>query len=81
LTKEDIFNLFSQFGEIESIRILPEKECAFVNYVKLEDALNAREKMQGCRIGNCVARIGFGKTEAIHDSHGLAPTKSLCITC
>lgn len=79
LGSDELFNIFSRFGSIESIRMLPEKECAFVNFLKLEDALSAREAMQGGRIGNCIVRIGFGKTEAIHETQGMQPTKSLCI--
>lgn len=41
--------------------MLPDKECAFVNYVWQEDAVHARSEMQGGRLGNCIIRIGFGK--------------------
>ena len=58
--------------------MLQEKECAFVNYVNVEDAIKAKEEMQGGRVGNCIVRIGYGKTEAIHDIQGTQPTKSLC---
>lgn len=77
-TADELNQLFYKFGTIESIRMLPEKECAFVNYLSLDDALKAREAMQGSRIGNCIVRIGFGKTEAFHDAQGTNPTKSLC---
>ncbi|KAI8899559.1 armadillo-type protein [Globomyces pollinis-pini] len=76
---DELFQIFSRFGVIESIRMLPEKECAFVNYIRLEDALSAREQMQGGRIGSCIVRIGFGKTDAIHDNQGMQPTKSLWV--
>jgi hypothetical protein len=58
--------------------MLQEKECAFVNYMHVEDAIRAREEMQGGRVGNCIIRIGYGKTDAIHDTQGMQPTKSLC---
>ena len=77
-TADDLNQIFCKFGTIDSIRMLPEKECAFVNFVYLDDALKAREALQGSRIGNCVVRIGFGKTEAFHDAQGTSPTKSLC---
>lgn len=64
LTEADIFTAFSLFGPIELIRLLPAKECAFVNYYALEDALKAREKMNGCALGNLILRIGFGKIDA-----------------
>ncbi len=78
LTSDHLSSIFSRFGVIESIRMLPEKECAFVNFNRLEDALSARDQLQGGRIGNCVVRIGFGKTEAIQESQTAQATKSLC---
>lgn len=76
----ELWKLFGAFGPIESTRILPEKDCAFINFVHLEDALRAKEKMQGSRIGNCVIRIGFGKLETNDTNQGNQPTKSLCIS-
>ena len=76
---EELSSIFSKFGVIESVRVLPEKECAFVNYCRVEDAILGRERMQGGRIGNCVVRIGFGKPESSHDTQGMSPTKSLWI--
>ncbi|KAJ3367449.1 hypothetical protein HDU91_001415 [Kappamyces sp. JEL0680] len=79
LGSDDLGSIFVRFGAIESVRVLPEKECAFVNYVRLEDALDAKEQMQGARLGNCVVRIGFGKTDAIQDTQTMQPTKSLWV--
>lgn len=76
---DELFPFFSPFGPIESIRTLPEKECAFINYIHIEDAIMAREEMQGARVGNCIVRIGYGKTEGIHDAQGMQPTKSLWV--
>ncbi|KAJ3004539.1 hypothetical protein HKX48_001170 [Thoreauomyces humboldtii] len=79
LSPSDLLTLFSPFGPMESLRILPDKECAFVNYIHVEDAIRAREDMQGGRVGNCIVRIGFGKAEAINDTQGMQPTKSLWV--
>ncbi|TPX53560.1 hypothetical protein PhCBS80983_g06262 [Powellomyces hirtus] len=79
LSPSDLLTLFSPFGPIESLRILPDKECAFVNYIRVEDAIRARDDMQGGRVGNCIVRIGFGKAEAINDTQGMQPTKSLWV--
>ncbi|KAJ3037841.1 hypothetical protein HK097_003368 [Rhizophlyctis rosea] len=79
LSPSDLLTLYAPFGPIESLRILPDKECAFVNYVRVEDAVRAREEMQGARVGNCVVRVGFGKAEAINDTQGMQPTKSLWV--
>ncbi|KAJ3112567.1 hypothetical protein HDU96_004418 [Phlyctochytrium bullatum] len=91
LSPADLLAAFSPFGPIESLRILPERECAFVNFHKTEDAILARETLQGTRIGGLSSgsgvsgaaaggvRIGFGKVEAISDAQGSQPTKSLWI--
>ncbi|KAJ3092152.1 hypothetical protein HK102_010276 [Quaeritorhiza haematococci] len=79
LSPSDLLHLFSPFGAIESLRILPDKECAFVNYVRVEDAIRAKEEMQGGRVGNCIVRVGYGKAEAINDTQGMQPTKSLWV--
>ncbi|KAI8913477.1 armadillo-type protein, partial [Gorgonomyces haynaldii] len=79
LGQEELFNIFSPFGSIESIRMLPDKECAFINYAHVEDAIRAREDMQGGRVGNCIIRIGYGKSDTAHDTQGMQPTKSLWI--
>lgn len=72
-----LLQIFNPFGSIDSIRLLPEKECCFVNFDSVSDAVAARERMQGMKLGNCVVRIGFGKTEG--DGHVVQPTKSLWV--
>eukprot|EP00158_Paraphelidium_tribonemae_P007608 Partr_v1_DN28298_c0_g1_i1_m75331 putative Pumilio len=63
LGEAELHSIFSQFGEVESIRILTEKECAFVNFTSVANASRALREMQGGRVGNCIIRIGFGKSE------------------
>ncbi|KAG1638293.1 hypothetical protein G6F44_008975 [Rhizopus delemar] len=68
ITKNELNNLFSKFGTIESIRILPDRECAFINYFGVEEALRARDALvnkMGCQLGNTTVKIGFGKLEAV----------------
>jgi RNA recognition motif-containing protein len=78
-SSELLLDIFSKFGSVESVRMLPEKECAFVNFSKVDDALAAREKMHGANIGSTIVRIGFGKTDAIQDTQTMQPTKSLWV--
>lgn len=70
------------FGPIESVRLLAEKECGFVNFFQLEDAIRAKEEVlsrMGGRIGNCIVRIGFGKADAVvTETNVLQPTRALC---
>ncbi|KAI8341396.1 armadillo-type protein [Chlamydoabsidia padenii] len=82
ITVDILTSLFSSFGPIESIRLLLEKECAFVNFFYTEDAIHAKDDVLsrlGGRIGNCIVRIGFGKADmAIPSEHlDLQPTRAL----
>lgn len=79
LSPGDLLAFFSPFGSIESLRVLPDKECAFINYVNLQDAIKAKNDMQGGRVGNCIVKVGFGKVESIGETQGTQPTKSLWI--
>ncbi|CAO3631121.1 unnamed protein product [Cunninghamella blakesleeana] len=64
---ENLLTLFSQYGAVENVRILPERDCAFVNFVQMEDAIQAKEmimnQMNGM-IGSSTVRVGFGKLDA-----------------
>lgn len=64
ITEEGLRQIFQPFGVIESLRLLPFKECAFVNFAKIEDALKAKKQLQGRPIGNMIVRIGYGKSES-----------------
>ena len=61
VTEEEIRLAFQPFGLIENVRLLPAKECAFVNYFDLESAIRGRNSMQGKPLGNMILRIGIGK--------------------
>ncbi|KAI8081953.1 armadillo-type protein [Gilbertella persicaria] len=66
ITMDDLTSLFSFYGPIESIRLLLEKECAFINFFHVEDAVRAKEDVLtnlGGRIGSCIIRIGYGRAE------------------
>ncbi|GAA6230778.1 STI1-like protein isoform X1 [Lates japonicus] len=52
VTERDIWDLFKMFGEIESIRVLHERFCAFVNFKSASMAARALEKLQGVELGS-----------------------------
>jgi protein JSN1 len=79
LTPADLLQIFAPFGPVESLRILSDKECAFVNYFTIEDATRAKDEMQGARIGATIVKLGFGKVDVINEIQGMQPTKSLWI--
>ncbi|GJJ12180.1 hypothetical protein Clacol_006421 [Clathrus columnatus] len=79
MTSETLIHVFAPYGAIESLRLLPEKECGFVNFVDQADAIRAKEDVLNRLGGNIgmqngqTVRIGFGKA----DSAPVAPTKNL----
>ncbi|KAG2181383.1 hypothetical protein INT43_008966 [Umbelopsis isabellina] len=83
VAEDDLRQMFSPYGPIESLRLLTEKECAFINFVSLDDAVRAKDDVLGKlngRIGQCIVRVGFGKIEAsATDSNTLQPTRALWI--
>ena len=67
VTSQELMTIFSPYGPIESLRMMTEKSCAFVNYVEQASAVTARDDVLlrlGGRIGSTTARIGFGKVDA-----------------
>lgn len=70
ITVDLLTQTFAPYGPIESVRLLMEKECAFVNYFYLDHAVRAKEDLLGPlggRIGHCVVRIGYGRTDATNE--------------
>lgn len=57
----DIEKLFLNFGPIERIRVLPQKSCAFVTFASLDNALEAKKKLQGANLDGRPIKINFGK--------------------
>ncbi|XP_051240814.1 stress-induced-phosphoprotein 1 isoform X2 [Dicentrarchus labrax] len=52
VTEKDLWDLFKMFGEIESIRVLHERFCAFVNFKNANMAATALENLQGVELGS-----------------------------
>ncbi|KAM3624593.1 uncharacterized protein V6R79_025319 [Siganus canaliculatus] len=52
VTEKHLWDLFQMFGEIESIRVLHERFCAFVNFKNANMAARALEKLQGVELGS-----------------------------
>lgn len=74
-TPATLLALFGPFGPIESARVLTHKNCGFVNFERLDDAVRARKSLNGREllgpeIG--AVRVGFAKvpvkTTGIDDS-------------
>lgn len=52
VTEKHLWDLFKMFGEIESIRVLHERFCAFINFKNANTAAKALEKLQGVELGS-----------------------------
>ncbi|CAO0801007.1 unnamed protein product [Mucor circinelloides] len=62
----DLVQLFSTYGQVESARILSDKECAFVNFTTKESAVAAKNDLEtrlGSKLGGTPVRVGFGKAD------------------
>ncbi|GAA5938472.1 hypothetical protein JCM3775_000901 [Rhodotorula graminis] len=65
----DLQEVFAPYGAIESLRLIPDKECGFVNFVSVSDAMRAKEDVLN-RLGgqltktSGLVRIGYGKAES-----------------
>ncbi|KAL1918170.1 uncharacterized protein VTP21DRAFT_3436 [Calcarisporiella thermophila] len=80
LSTADLRQIFMSLGPVESLKLLPDRECGFVNFTTVEDAVRARDEILhrlGGRIGKCAVRLGFGKAE--HNSPAETPTRALWI--
>lgn len=52
VTEKQMMQLFQKCGKVVSVRILPHKYCAFVNYNDPGSAVMAMEKLQGAALGD-----------------------------
>lgn len=70
-TTANLVDVFARYGTIESLRLLPEKSCAFVNYIDKDDAVRAKDDVligQGGLVpslSDTPIRVGFGKIDSV----------------
>lgn len=61
--------IFSSYGTVESARVLPHKNCGFVNFVNIESAVQAKTVLNGKELftshGPC--RVGFAKVVDVNE--------------
>jgi len=63
ITEEMIRETFAPYGDFDSVAILREKKCAFVNLTSVKAALRAKEALQGRTLGDppVQLKINFAK--------------------
>ncbi|KAI7822239.1 hypothetical protein BX661DRAFT_146042, partial [Kickxella alabastrina] len=71
VTPDALATVFQAFGAIESARVLNHKNCGFVNFIRLEDAVRAKQAINGKPIEGLVVRIGYAKVPAAKNESSL----------
>ena len=76
-TISSLIAIFQAYGPVESARVLTHKNCGFVNFERIESAIQSRNLLNGKEIfpGAGPVRIGFAKVQGPPGSNG-APTPS-----
>lgn len=59
VSQEDLVRMFSKYGKLQSVKCLPDKFCAFVNFTSKECAGKAMEALQGVDCGGQKLLIKF----------------------
>lgn len=62
-TVEHIMSHFGGFGQIESVRVMRNHGCGYVNFCSVESAINARERYAGQRVGQIVPEAVGAESE------------------
>ncbi|KAG4102741.1 hypothetical protein H8356DRAFT_930396 [Neocallimastix lanati (nom. inval.)] len=76
LSPSELEKKFAKFGSIESARLLSHKTCGFINFEKLDDAIQAKEKMNGLEINGIAIKVSYAKVPPKSESHDSESTKS-----
>jgi RNA recognition motif-containing protein len=63
VTDEDLWQPFSQFGEVVSVKIPGGKGCGFVQFANRKDAEEALERLNGTIIGKQTVRLSWGRNQ------------------
>lgn len=61
--KDQVEMEFKRFGPLEEFKLVRDRNCAFVDFVRLEDAVAALEGLHRKHIGNEELRVEYGRTQ------------------
>ncbi|XP_041073330.1 SR-related and CTD-associated factor 8 isoform X2 [Carcharodon carcharias] len=66
-TQQDITNLFEEFGQIESINMIPPRGCAYVCMVHRQDAFRALQKLStgSFKMGSKIIKIAWALNKGV----------------
>lgn len=63
VSKEQLEGEFRKFGVLEDFKVARERNCAFVEYANIEDAVSALEALNRTRIGGVELRVDYGRSQ------------------
>lgn len=63
VSKEELEEEFLKFGKIEDFKFLRDRNTAFVEFLRLEDASQAMRNMNGKRLGGDQIRVDFLRSQ------------------
>lgn len=63
VSKEELEEEFLKFGKMEDFKFLRDRNTAFVEYSRLEDASQAMRNMNGKRLGGDQIRVDFLRSQ------------------
>ncbi|XP_024971548.1 flowering time control protein FPA-like [Cynara cardunculus var. scolymus] len=66
-SKEDLEAEFSKFGTIEDFKFLRDKNTAYIDYSRLEDASKALKMMNGKKRGGSLIRVDYLRSQSKRD--------------
>ncbi|XP_076881330.1 flowering time control protein FPA-like [Bidens hawaiensis] len=67
-SKEDLEQEFSKFGKIEDFKFIRDKNTAYIDYARLDDASKALKMMNGKYKGGSVLRVDYLRSQSKRDS-------------
>ncbi|CAH2251625.1 SCAF8 isoform X1 [Pelobates cultripes] len=70
-TQQDLTNVFEEFGQIESINMIPPRGCAYVCMVHRQDAFRALQKLSAgsCKIGSKIIKIAWALNKGVKQEY------------
>lgn len=69
VSEEQIRMAFSRFGQIERVKLISAKNCAFVNFVTTESAMQAKKEMTGVMLGDKPLKINYGRDTSLLEKY------------
>ena len=70
VSESEVRQLFGQFGMIREVRMLSMKNCCFINYVDMNDAVRCYREARNIEMNGWPLKVGWGKSRPAGSSFG-----------